>query len=95
MKTETTKTGTVSSFVVRGGVQIVEILGVSDRSFEDAITRGLHKASETMPGITGIEILRQTARVDENRITQYHVTMKVAFGAQSSWEGMLFGNGRN
>lgn len=66
----------------------MEIVGISDRSFEDRILKGLHKASEQAEGITGIEILHQTARVDDNRITQFHVDMKIAFGARSHFEGL-------
>jgi flavin-binding protein dodecin len=70
-------------YITKGAVKVIEIVGVSERGFEDAVKQGLHKASETIDGITGIEILKQTARVDNKMITQYHVDMKVAFAVIS------------
>lgn len=72
-------------FVVRGAVQVTEIVGISNKSFEDAVKSGLEQVAETIHGITGIEILRQTAQVEENQITQYHVNMKIAYGIKSRW----------
>jgi flavin-binding protein dodecin len=61
-------------------------VGVSDRGFDDTIKQGLHKASETIKGITGIEVIIHTAIVDNNQITQYHVNMKLAFTFRSAKE---------
>jgi flavin-binding protein dodecin len=80
---QTTKSLHASDFIVRGAVKVIEIVGVSERSFDDAIRSGLGQAAETIEGITGIEILHQTLRIDNNRITQYHVDMKIAFGISS------------
>jgi len=74
----------MSDYITKGAVKVVEIVGVSDRNFEDAFKQGLYKAGETIDGITGAEVIKQTARVDNKMITQYHVDMKVAFAVKSS-----------
>jgi flavin-binding protein dodecin len=76
----------MSDYITKGAVKVIEIVGISDRGFEDAVKQGLHKASETIDGITGAEVLKQTARVDNKMITQYHVNMKVAFAVKSAKE---------
>ena len=43
-------------YITKGAVKVIEIVGVSDRGFEDAVKQGLHKAGETIDGITGAEI---------------------------------------
>jgi flavin-binding protein dodecin len=74
----------MTDYITKGAVKVIEIVGISERSFEDAVKQGLTKASETVEGITGAEVLKQTARVDNKMITQYHVDMKVAFAVQST-----------
>lgn len=60
-------------------VKIIEIIGISSESFEDAIKEGLKRASETVEGITGIDVIGQKASVKDGRITEYRVNMKMAF----------------
>ncbi len=72
-------------FVVRGAVRVIEVVGVSEKSFEDAVKSGLEQVAESITGITGIEVLHQTAQVEENHITQYHVDMRIAYGLKSRW----------
>lgn len=60
-------------------VKIIEILGVSPKSFEDAIAQGVSRASKTVKNITGVDVLAQTAEVKGAKITEYRVNMKLAF----------------
>ncbi|MEY4744735.1 MAG: hypothetical protein RL272_680 [Candidatus Parcubacteria bacterium] len=60
-------------------VKIIEILGVSPKSFEDAIAQGVSRASKTVKNITGVDVLGQTADVKNGKITEYRVDMKLAF----------------
>ena len=43
-------------YITKGAVKVIKIVGVSDLGFEDAVKQGLHKAGETIDGITGAEI---------------------------------------
>jgi dodecin len=64
--------------------KIIEIVGSSDKSWEDAAQVALAEATKTIHGITGIELTDMTARVDSNtgKITEYHSTVKIAFGVE-------------
>ena len=60
-------------------IKIIEVLGVSDKSWEDAASQALQSATNTVRNITGVEILSQTAKVKDGKISEYHSTCKVAF----------------
>ena len=48
--------------ITRGAIKVIEVIGVSDTSWEDAAKQAVAKAAETIDGITGVEVLRWTAR---------------------------------
>lgn len=60
-------------------VKIIEVIGMSEKSFEDAVAQGVSRASQTVKHITGVDVLRQTASVKDGRITEFKVDMKLAF----------------
>ena len=63
---------------------IVELVGSSDKGWEEAVEVALQQATKTIRGITGLEVVSKTAIVDPNngRITKYHATIKLAFGIE-------------
>jgi dodecin len=62
----------------------IEIIGSSDKGWEDAAQVAIDEARKTLHGIHGIEITDMTATVDEStsKITQYRAGVKVAFGVE-------------
>ena len=64
--------------------KIIEIIGSSDKGWEDAAQVAVGEARKTIHGITGVEITEMTAKVDPNtgRITQYRTAVKIAFGVE-------------
>ncbi len=72
----------MSSYIDKGAVKVIEIIGVSEKSFEDAVGQAVAKASESVSGITGVEVVSHTARVDDGKVTQYHATCKLAFAVK-------------
>ncbi|MGA9171762.1 MAG: dodecin family protein [Nitrososphaeraceae archaeon] len=64
--------------------KIVEIVGSSDKSWQDAAQAALSEAKKTIHGITGVEVGDMTAKVDPNsgNITEYHTAVKIAFGVK-------------
>jgi flavin-binding protein dodecin len=71
-------------YVMTHVAKIIEIVGNSDKSWQDAAQAALTEAKKTVHGITGIEVGDMTAKVDPNNgnITEYHTTVKIAFGIQ-------------
>lgn len=60
-------------------IKIIELLGVSEKSWEDAAGNAVREASKTIQGITGLEIVNQTAKVKNGKIVEYRSDVKVAF----------------
>ena len=59
--------------------KVSEISSTSQKSFEDAIQRGLERASKTLRNIRSAWIKEQTVRVEGSRITEYQVNMMITF----------------
>ena len=60
-------------------VKVIEIIGNSTESWEEAARSALKTASQTIRNIIGIEIVGQNAKVKDGRIVQYRSVIKVAF----------------
>jgi flavin-binding protein dodecin len=59
--------------------RVTEITSTSPRSFEEAITEGIARATATLRHVKGAWIKDQRVEVDGNRITEYQVNMLVTF----------------
>lgn len=64
--------------------KIIEIVGSSDRGWENAAQVAVEEARKTIHGIHGIEVMDMTAPVDEStgKISQYRTGIKVSFGVE-------------
>ncbi len=60
-------------------VRVAEMVGISTEGWDDAARRVVARASQTIRHITGLDVIRSTAVVRDGKITEYHVTAKVAF----------------
>src|SRR5687767_10083998 len=62
--------------------KIVEIVGTSDKSWEDAALVAIEEARKTIRGIRGIKIKDMTARVDPDtgRLVEYRTSVNLSFG---------------
>ncbi|MGH8729958.1 MAG: dodecin family protein [Burkholderiales bacterium] len=59
--------------------KVSEITATSSKSFEDAITQGIARADKTLQNIRSAWIKDQQVVVDNGKITEYRVSMKVTF----------------
>lgn len=69
----------MSNQIVEGAVKVIEIIGISSKSFDDAINQALNKATKSVKNISGFEVLKQMASVEDGKIIQYKVNLKLAF----------------
>jgi flavin-binding protein dodecin len=60
-------------------VRVVELVGVSNKSWSDAAQQVVARAATTMRHITGLDVVRSSAVVRDAKIIEYHVNVKVAF----------------
>ena len=59
--------------------KVIEITADSDKGFEDAIRKGIKKASETIDDIRAAWVANQEVLVDGSNVTGYRVHMRVTF----------------
>ena len=59
--------------------KVSEIICSSDKSFEDAIKTGVKRASKTLKNIRGSWVKDQQLVIDNGKVTEYRVTLKVTF----------------
>ncbi len=55
------------------------ITAASSIGWQDAIERGFERAKKTLRHITGLQVVDEKARVEEGKITEYLVTLRVIF----------------
>lgn len=60
-------------------IKVVELIGTSKKNWEDAANNAIQEATETLQGITGLEVVSQTAKVENGKIIEFRTTVKVAF----------------
>ncbi len=59
--------------------RVTKITASSLKGFQDAIEDGLTRASKSLRGITGLEVLSQKAKVEDGKIVEYRATIEVTF----------------
>jgi flavin-binding protein dodecin len=59
--------------------RVIEIVGSSQRSIEDAITAGVDPANATIRNLRWFEVVRTTGQIEDGKIKHYQVTLKVGF----------------
>lgn len=60
-------------------VKIVELIGNSPKSWEEAAGNAVKEASKTIRNIKGVDLKRCTAKVEKNKIVEYRAVVKIAF----------------
>lgn len=59
--------------------RVTEIISGSKKGFEQAIEKGIERASQTIENIKGAWIKDQQVVVEDGKIVEYRVTMMVTF----------------
>lgn len=62
-----------------GVVKVVEMMGISNKSWSDAAQQVVARASESIRHITGLDVIHSTAVARDGKIAEYHVNVKLAF----------------
>ncbi|MFL6468484.1 MAG: dodecin family protein [Pyrinomonadaceae bacterium] len=57
----------------------IEITSTSSVGFEDAIKKGIERASKTIDNVKGAWIKEQKVTIDNGNVSEFHVTMIVTF----------------
>ena len=60
-------------------VKVLELVGESPNSWQDAVESAVQEASRSVDHITGVEIYNLTGNVENGQIVEYKANVKVAF----------------
>lgn len=59
--------------------KIIEIISGSKNGFDDAVSKGVARASETVDGIESAWVKDQSVVVANGKVVEYRVTLKLTF----------------
>jgi dodecin len=60
-------------------LKVSDLISTSDKSWQDAIEKGLERASKTIRNIKGIDVTSWKGEVQNGKIVEYRTVMKIAF----------------
>jgi flavin-binding protein dodecin len=63
-------------------VKIIELIGSSPNSWEEATKNALAEAAKTIKNIKSIYVKRCNVKVENNKIVEYRAVVKIAFVVQ-------------
>jgi flavin-binding protein dodecin len=59
--------------------KLIELVGVSSHSTEDAIRSAIEQASQTLKGLAWYEVKEVRGLIEEGKVSQFQVTLKIGF----------------
>ena len=59
--------------------KVIELVGTSDKSVEDAIQTAIARASKTLKHLRWFEAVQVRGHIEDGRVGHYQVTLKVGF----------------
>lgn len=62
-----------------GVVKIIDLVGTSPNSWEDAVKNAIEEATKTLRGITRAGVEELDVKVENNKIKEYRARVKVSF----------------
>ncbi len=59
--------------------RVTEIIASSPKSFDDAVKKGIERANKTLQNVKGAWVKDQNVLIENGKITEYRVDLKVTF----------------
>jgi len=60
--------------------KVIELVGTSERGFEDAINEAVRRLTKTLRNVRGVDVVGQKALVKNGKVVEYRVNLKLSFG---------------
>jgi len=57
--------------------QKIEVIGVSNESFEDAVRKGVESVSKNYKGLSWFEVKEMRGRIENNTVQEFQVTISI------------------
>ena len=62
-----------------GTYKIIEVVGTSPTSLAEAVRAAVAEASKTVRNMSWFEVVDQRGRIDEGKVAEFQVTVKIGF----------------
>jgi dodecin len=62
--------------------KVTELIGHSEKSWQDAAEMAVREAAKTIRGISGIEVRHLTGKVKGGKIVEYRADIEIAYGVE-------------
>jgi flavin-binding protein dodecin len=59
--------------------KVVELVGTSEKSIEDAVSLAIERASRTVRHLRWFEVLETRGHIEDGKVKHYQVTLRVGF----------------
>jgi flavin-binding protein dodecin len=59
--------------------RVIQIVGSSDKSIDDAIRRAVARASQTLRQLRWFEVAETRGHIEDGKVSHFQVTLKVGF----------------
>ena len=60
-------------------IKTIDLVGVSDKGWDDAAKQALAEASKTIRGIETMDVLGTSAVVRDGRVAEFHTQIRISF----------------
>ena len=59
--------------------KVIEIVGTSDESWEDAAVKAVNRASQSLEDLRVAEVVSQDLKIEEGKVTAFRTKLSVSF----------------
>lgn len=59
--------------------KLIELVGISEKNYEEAIQNAVKKASQTLQGLSWFEVVELRGRIVDDHVAEFQAKLKVAF----------------
>jgi len=59
--------------------RVIQIVGSSEKSVDDAIQRAVSRASQTLRNLRWFEVVETRGHIEDGKVSHYQVTLKIGF----------------
>lgn len=67
-------------------IKVIEIIGTSTESFDDATKKAIETATKSVRRVTGADVKHMTVGLKNGKIVEYRVDLKLAFALEQEDE---------
>lgn len=62
-----------------GTYKLIELVGTSKESFEDAVNNAVKEAAKTIKNMAWLEVVEQRGHITDGKVSEYQVKLKISF----------------